>query len=122
VIGILLGTVSKRRGEIDVTNSFALPFDEDARDPSVFFADENFAIDMDRMFRKVSGGEKIVGWYSTAKTLRQNDSSIHGQLAKVRQQAGNTLTPGKEKKAKHGRLTHSLLLSLSLSLSLSSWR
>ena len=36
VVGILLGTVS--RGRVDATNSFAVPFEEDSRNPVSFEA------------------------------------------------------------------------------------
>ena len=35
VVGILLGSVSK--GQVDCTNSFAVPFEEDSKNPVSFF-------------------------------------------------------------------------------------
>lgn len=35
VVGVLLG--SRTRNVVDVTNSFAVPFDEDVRNPAVWF-------------------------------------------------------------------------------------
>lgn len=64
VVGVLLGE-KDRRGRVDVTNSFGVPFEEDKRDPNVWFVDHNYVEEMANMFRKVSGKEKIVGFYST---------------------------------------------------------
>jgi len=41
-VGVLLGTVS--RGSIDATNSFAVPFEEDSRNPAVFYLDHNYLV------------------------------------------------------------------------------
>lgn len=35
VVGIILGEISK--GRVDVTNSYAVPFEEDAKSPSIWF-------------------------------------------------------------------------------------
>lgn len=51
VVGLLLG--STRQGELDVSNSFALPFDEDEKDPSVWFLDHDYLETMYGMFKKV---------------------------------------------------------------------
>jgi hypothetical protein len=51
VVGVILGdTVA---GRTDVTNSFAVPFEEDPKDPSVFFLDHDYLETMSVMFRKV---------------------------------------------------------------------
>ena len=52
VVGLLLG--STRQGVLDVSNSFALPFDEDEKDPSVWFLDHDYLENMYSMFKKVS--------------------------------------------------------------------
>ena len=52
VVGVLLG--SKTKHEVDVTNSFAVPFEEDLRNPSVWFLDHNFLDTMFWMFKKVN--------------------------------------------------------------------
>ena len=52
VIGALLGL--RKGGLIDVTNSFSLPFEEDLKNPSVWFLDHNYLEEMYRMFRKVN--------------------------------------------------------------------
>ena len=53
-VGVLLGSSAK--GTIDVTNSFAVPFEEDAKNPSIFFLDHNYLDTMFKMHKKVNGG------------------------------------------------------------------
>lgn len=52
VIGVLLG--SRTRNTVDVTNSFAVPFEEDLSNPTVWFLDHNFLETMFYMFKKVN--------------------------------------------------------------------
>ena len=52
VIGVLLG--SRNRNHVDVTNSFAVPFEEDLSNPTVWFLDHNFLETMFYMFKKVN--------------------------------------------------------------------
>ena len=52
VIGVLLG--SNSRNIVDVTNSFAVPFEEDLNNPKVWFVDHNFLENMFWMFKKVN--------------------------------------------------------------------
>jgi 26S proteasome regulatory subunit N8 len=52
VIGVLLG--SRNRNQVDVTNSFAVPFEEDLSNPTVWFLDHNFLETMFWMFKKVN--------------------------------------------------------------------
>lgn len=70
-VGILLGTVSK--GKAHCTNSFAVPFEEDDHDATVWFLDHNFLENMNDMFRKVNARERIIGWYSTGPKIRAGD-------------------------------------------------
>lgn len=53
VVGVLLGELYK--GQIDVTNSFALPFEEDDHDTSIWFLDHSYLEQMYKMFKKVNG-------------------------------------------------------------------
>jgi 26S proteasome regulatory subunit N8 len=80
VVGVLLGDVHK--GVVDITNSYAVPFEEDAKDPSIWFFDHNYHEDMYDMFRKVQAKEKIVGWYSTGPKIRPADMQIHNLICK----------------------------------------
>lgn len=53
VLGILLG--QNVNGSVNVANSYALPFEEDEKDPSVWFIDHNYHEAMYEMFKKVNG-------------------------------------------------------------------
>merc|ERR1712166_1530965 len=75
VMGVLLGDVSK--GVVDVTNSFAVPFDEDDKHKGTWFVDHDFLETMYSMFSKVAAKEKIVGWYSTGPKIKPVDIEIH---------------------------------------------
>ncbi|CAG5116510.1 unnamed protein product, partial [Candidula unifasciata] len=74
VVGVLLG--SNRQGVLDVSNSFAVPFDEDDKDQSVWFLDHDYLEHMYGMFKKVNARERIVGWYHTGPKLHPNDIAI----------------------------------------------
>lgn len=60
-----------------MANSYALPFEEDERDPSVWFLDHNYHEAMNDMFRKVNAKEKMVGWYHSGPKLRASDLEIN---------------------------------------------
>lgn len=53
VVGVLLG--STFQGKCDVTNSFAVPFDEDLRNPGIWYLDHDFLESMYHMFKKING-------------------------------------------------------------------
>ena len=78
VIGILLGDVYNH--QCNITQCFGIPFEEDERDPSVWFVDTNFIEEMYALHRKVTLKEKIVGWYSSLSTIRPNDLEIHNKI------------------------------------------
>jgi len=59
VIGIILGESSK--GNLDVTNCYAIPFEEDPKDPNVWFLDHTYHETMFNMFKKVNAKEKMLG-------------------------------------------------------------
>jgi len=75
VVGTLLGEVSDF--SLHITNCFAVPFEEDPRDPQVWFLDHNYHESMFAMFKKVNTKERIVGWYSTGPKIKPSDLSIH---------------------------------------------
>ncbi|XP_063933653.1 26S proteasome non-ATPase regulatory subunit 7-like [Zophobas morio] len=75
VVGALLGSV--KNNVLDVSNSFAVPFEEDRTNPKVWFVDHNYVENMYYMFRKINAREKLVGWYHTGSSLRQNDLEIN---------------------------------------------
>ncbi|KAJ1524027.1 hypothetical protein ONE63_010568 [Megalurothrips usitatus] len=76
VVGVLLGSW-RAKGVLDVSNSFAVPFDEDDKDKSVWFLDHDYLENMYGMFKKVNAREKVVGWYHTGPKLHQNDVAIN---------------------------------------------
>lgn len=75
VVGTLLGEVNDFK--LHVTNCFAVPFEEDSKDPQVWFLDHNFHEQMFAMFKKVNTKERVVGWYSTGPKIKSSDLSIH---------------------------------------------
>mmetsp|Transcript_19877 Transcript_19877/g.32694 ORF Transcript_19877/g.32694 Transcript_19877/m.32694 type:complete len:300 (+) Transcript_19877:50-949(+) len=74
VVGVLLGETYK--GRVDVSNSFAVPFEEDAKDPSIWYLDHSFLENMFNMFKKVNAKERIVGFYTTGPKIRPNDLEL----------------------------------------------
>lgn len=80
VVGVLLG--ANKQGVLDVSNSFAVPFDEDAKEEKVWFLDHDYLENMYAMFKKVNAREKIVGWYHTGPKLHQNDQIINDLMRK----------------------------------------
>lgn len=80
VVGVLLG--SWRKGVLDVSNSFAVPFEEDDKDRNVWFLDHDYLENMYGMFKKVNAREKIVGWYHTGPKLHVNDIAINELVRK----------------------------------------
>lgn len=63
-----------------------VPFEEDEKDPSVWFIDHNYHEAMYDMFKKVNGNcacltkiakEKMIGWYHSGPKLRPSDLQIN---------------------------------------------
>ncbi|CAM4762322.1 unnamed protein product [Rotaria magnacalcarata] len=75
VVGVLLGSLKNKI--LDVSNSFALPFDEEEKEKEVWFLDHEYLENMHTMYRKVNARERIVGWYHTGPKLHRNDISIN---------------------------------------------
>ncbi|KAM1949410.1 hypothetical protein ACFX15_009468 [Malus domestica] len=75
VVGVLLGSTYK--GVVDVSNCYAVPFEEDEKDPSIWFLDHNYHEAMFSMFKRINAKEHVVGWYSTGPKLKENDLDIH---------------------------------------------
>lgn len=78
-VGVVLG--ERRKGRIEATNSFALPFEEDEKNPEIWFLDHSYLENMFRMFKKVNAKEKIIGWYHTGPRLRESDMNIHSLIS-----------------------------------------
>jgi hypothetical protein len=74
VVGMLLGSVSQ--GVVDVTNCYAVPFEEDERDLKIWYLDHSFHEQMGAMYKKVNASEKLVGWYSTGPKIRPGDLQV----------------------------------------------
>ncbi|KAK4550647.1 proteasome regulatory particle subunit [Oleoguttula mirabilis] len=75
VVGVLLGQNDGK--SVRVSNSFAVPFEEDDKDPSVWFLDHNYIESMNDMFKKVNAREKLIGWYHSGPKLRASDLLIN---------------------------------------------
>ncbi|CAD2090089.1 26S proteasome regulatory subunit RPN8, putative [Plasmodium vinckei] len=75
VLGTILG--EKIDGVVHITNSYALPFDEDIKDINIFFIDDNYNENLFNMIRKINTREKIVGWYTTGSNIKPNDIFIN---------------------------------------------
>ncbi|KAI9661944.1 MAG: proteasome regulatory particle subunit [Bathelium mastoideum] len=75
VVGVLLGQNDGKNAR--VSNSFAVPFEEDEKDPSVWFIDHNYIESMNDMFKKVNAREKLIGWYHSGPKLRASDLEIN---------------------------------------------
>ncbi|KAJ3064926.1 proteasome regulatory particle subunit [Podochytrium sp. JEL0797] len=75
VVGVLLGQVNG--DTVNVANSYALPFEEDEKDPSVWYLDHNYHEAMYDMCKKVNAKERMVGWYHSGPKLRSSDLEIN---------------------------------------------
>lgn len=75
VLGTLLGETIDN--VIHITNSFAVPFEEDNKDPLVWYFDHNYHENLFLMFKKVKANEKVLGWYSTGTKCKAADLDIH---------------------------------------------
>lgn len=75
VIGVILGDNSSDK--ISVTNSYAIPFEEDEKNPTVWFLDHNYIDSMGEMFKKINAKEKLIGWYHSGPKLKPSDLKIN---------------------------------------------
>ena len=80
VVGVLLGEVKK--GVVHITNSYAVPFEEDDSDGGIWFMDYTYYENMFAMFRKINAREVVVGWYSTGPRLKDSDLEINQLMTK----------------------------------------
>lgn len=83
VVGVILGYRQKVKNgdgnseyhtEIHITNSFAVPFDEEYN--SNWFIDTSYLENMFELFFKVNAKETILGWYHSGPDLFSNDLQI----------------------------------------------
>lgn len=82
IVGVILGDNSNA-DLIRVTNSFAIPYEEDDSNPNVWFLDHNYIDSMMEMFKKINAKEKLIGWYHSGPKLRQNDLKINEVFKKL---------------------------------------
>ena len=83
VVGVLLGEASK--GKLDITNCYAIPFEEDIKEGGIWFLDHNYHETMYSMFKKViwlnnkkiNAREKVIGWYTTGTKFKPHDVEIN---------------------------------------------
>nr|XP_026690998.1 26S proteasome non-ATPase regulatory subunit 7-like [Ciona intestinalis] len=99
VVGVLLGQWKTIDGKrlLDISNSFALPFDEDTRDRSVWFLDHDYLESMAAMFKKVNARERLVGWYHTGPKLCANDIAINDLIRRYNPNAVLVIIDAKPK-------------------------
>jgi 26S proteasome regulatory subunit N8 len=76
VIGTLMGEYGDQ-GTLEVTNCYAVPFEEEKDDPSIWFFDHIYHEKMFNMMRRINGREKIIGWYSTGPDIKNSDIQIN---------------------------------------------
>ncbi|KAI3690351.1 hypothetical protein L2E82_48359 [Cichorium intybus] len=74
VFGVLLG--SSFKGTVDVTNSYVVYFEEDEKDPSIWFIDHNYHEAMFSMFKRINGNGKL----AALKGLDARLKEIRGYL------------------------------------------
>ncbi|CAR22797.1 proteasome regulatory particle lid subunit RPN8 [Lachancea thermotolerans CBS 6340] len=79
-VGVILGDSSS--STVRVTNSFALPFEEDEKNPDVWFLDHNYIESMNEMCKKINAKEKLVGWYHSGPKLKSADLKINDVFKK----------------------------------------
>ncbi len=80
VVGVLLGEYVGDK--IEVTNCYAIPFEEDPRDKKVWFVDHLYNETMFEMHQKINYKEVIVGWYSSGPKIRPHDIEINDVFRK----------------------------------------
>jgi len=99
VVGVLLGQWKIIDGQkfLDISNSYALPFDEDVRDRNVWYLDHDYLENMAAMFKKVNAREQVVGWYHTGPKLCSNDIDIHELIKKYNPNAVLVIIDAKPK-------------------------
>lgn len=75
VVGVILGDNSS--DTIRISNSFAIPFEEDDKNPDVWFLDHNYIESMNEMFKKINAKERLIGWYHSGPKLKSSDLKIN---------------------------------------------
>lgn len=78
-LGVLLG--ESNRGVYDITNAYAIPFEEEHKKEGVWFLDHNYHETMANMFKKINIKERVLGWYVTGTTFKEHDIDINELFA-----------------------------------------
>ena len=102
VVGALLGEYID--GKVDITNCYALPFEEDPKDKKVWYVDHVFSEQMLEMFQKINKKEKLVGWYSSGPKIRPHDIEINEVFRKYCDKPAFAIIDVQEKKESLGIL------------------
>ncbi|SCU82534.1 LADA_0C06084g1_1 [Lachancea dasiensis] len=79
-VGVILG--DQQGSTLRVTNSFALPFEEDEKNSDVWFLDHNYIENMNEMCKKINAKEKLIGWYHSGPKLKAADLRINDVFKK----------------------------------------
>lgn len=80
VVGVLLGEYVGDK--VEITNCYAIPFEEDVKDKKVWFVDHIYNEQMFEMYQKINYREIIVGWYSSGPKIRPHDIEINDVFRK----------------------------------------
>jgi len=80
VVGVILG--DNTTDTIRISNSFAIPFEEDEKNPDVWFLDHNYIESMNEMFKKINAKERLIGWYHSGPKLKSSDLKINDVFKK----------------------------------------
>jgi proteasome lid subunit RPN8/RPN11 len=82
VVGVLLGEYGDN-GVLDVTNCYAVPFDEGfSKSQQCGSSDHIYHETMFNMMRKINSKERIIGWYSSGPAIKKADIDINEILRK----------------------------------------
>lgn len=54
-----------------------VPFEEDDKDPTVWFLDHNYVESMNDMFKNINARERLIGWHHSRPKLRASDLQIN---------------------------------------------
>jgi len=72
VVGVLLGQYGDKQ-ILDITNCYAVPFEEDPDESDIWFFDHVYHEQMFNMVRRINHNEVIIGWYSSGPKIKKND-------------------------------------------------
>jgi 26S proteasome regulatory subunit N8 len=76
VVGVLLGEYGDN-DTLDITNCYAVPFEEDLAEPEIWFLDHIYLEQMFNMMRRINAKERIMGWYSSGPQIKRNDIALN---------------------------------------------